>query len=179
LKNRIQWIFIGLLVVVLFITISSLALWYYPKWFKQSSELDAGIVTGLIGIVTLVGTIEVTVAVNTQTQRMALRMNQENQQLQLKIQEMHVNAMMFQARSGIRDEILKQQLTIYSKLCYLSRLSDDLRIDANYLLREHASESEIKNEISDVLSGYENIFKEFDRIYREHYSLLPKDLEIV
>jgi hypothetical protein len=86
---------------------------------------------------------------------------------------------MFQARSGIRDEILKQQLTIYSKLCYLSRLSDDLRIDANYLLREHASESEIKNEISDVLSGYENIFKEFDRIYREHYSLLPKDLEIV
>jgi hypothetical protein len=99
-----------------------------------------------------VGTIGVTVTVNTQTQRMALRMNQENQQLQLKIQEMNVNAMMFQARSGIRDEILKQRLSVYTELCYLSPLSNELRVDANYLQRDLAN---------------------------EHYILLSKDLVVV
>jgi hypothetical protein len=175
----IKWALIWIFIIILFATISSLLLWYYPAWFKQSSELDAGIVTGLIGIVTLVGTIGVTVAVNTQTQRMALRMNQENQQLQLKIQEMNVNAMMFQARSGIRDEILMQRLAVYTELCYLSYLSEELRVDANYLLREKASEEEVKNEINEIISGYENITKEIERIHREHYILLSANLEYV
>lgn len=175
----IKWVLIWIFIIILFATISSLLLWYYPAWFKQSSELDAGIVTGLIGIITLVGTIGVTVAVNTQTQRMALRMNQENQQLQLKIQEMNVNAMMFQARSGIRDEILKQRLVVYTELCYLSYLSEELRVGANYILREKASKEEVKNEINGIISGYENITKEIERIHREHYILLSANLEYV
>ncbi len=150
MNNWIKWILIWIAVILLSVIISSFALWYYPKWFKQSSELDAGIVTGIIGFITLVGTIGVTVAVNTQTQRMALRMNQENQQLQLKIQEMNIKAMMFQARSGIRDEILKQRLSVYTELCYLSRLSDELRLDANHLLRTSATEKEVAKDFADA-----------------------------
>ncbi|SDZ06476.1 hypothetical protein [Thermoactinomyces sp. DSM 45892] len=117
----IKWTLVGIMLILVLVLLISLALWYYPKWFEHSSELDAGVVTGIVSIVVLVGTIGVTVAVNMQTQRMALKMNQENQQLQLKIQEMNIEAMRFQARSTLRDEIIKGRFQAYNKL--IPRLS--------------------------------------------------------
>ncbi|MDQ0416807.1 putative membrane protein [Croceifilum oryzae] len=116
----IKWTLIGMLlgilIVIVLVSLISFALWYYPKWFEHSSELDAGVVTGIVSIIVLVGTIGVTVAMNTQTQRMALKMNQENQLLQLRIQEMNTEAMRFQAKSSLRDEVLKQRTSAYRQL---------------------------------------------------------------
>lgn len=156
-------------IIIVLVSLISFALWYYPKWFEHSSELDAGVVTGIVSIVVLVGTIGVTVAVNMQTQRMALKMNQENQQLQLKIQEMNMEAMRFQARATLRDEVLKQRFPAYRKLLkslsnfepalesISTNVRNNLRIDRNMelLIKKDA---ECIKVFSDVISEIEKIY---------------------
>lgn len=170
-----------MLMIFALVSLCSFALWYYPKWFKHSSELDAGVVTGIVSIVVLVGTIGVTIAVNTQTQRMALKMNQENQQLQLKInqesqqlqlklsqenqqlqlkiQEMNIEAMRFQARATLRDEVLKQRFPAYRN--FLEILDDFGVLLVSIFNNINNTEISIEEE-SDWITMYKKIITALD-----------------
>jgi hypothetical protein len=164
------WMGIGSLIIA-FLYYLCYRLWLLSHQQHWSGEVDAAIINTFAGVLTLAVTVGVTAFFNIKTQRITIDQNQKNIELQMKLhqqnlemqerinkqnielqqkmQEMNYEALMFQARSSMRDILLEKRVNIYTEI-YKNI------VDLNYVLANLDEKTVI---------SHDQIIKEFIRIY--------------
>ncbi len=98
-------VFVLFVLALLFLSGIGYSLYYFSQTQKWSPEVNAAVINLYVSTLTFIIMISVTVYFNIQTQKITLE-----------TQKMNYNAIKFQARAPIRDEILKERMRIYPKI---------------------------------------------------------------